>query len=150
MVLKMQLMASEAHYLRARTALAAARDGVDSDAMQKIATEAGKALAALSLAHVEPLVNLVRGQKALLRGQLDRARPFFANAREQFETCHMRLYAAVAGRREGELTPGDQGRFLVERADRAMVELGIVRPDRMARLVAPVSAESQFGLRNPS
>lgn len=139
MVLRMQLLACEALSLKARAALASARDGGDVAAMQKVATEAGKALEQVSMPQVPALVALIKAQKAALRGARDRARDLFSAAKRGFEDADMRMYAAVAGRREGECAGGDEGRFMVERADRAMVEQGVLRPDRLAGLLCPIS-----------
>ena len=140
LVLRMQLLACEAYFLRARAALAAARDGVGPVAsMQKEATEAGKTLEQVAMPHVPGLVALVKAQKAALRGRSDRARELFLEARKAFEDADMALHAAVAGRREGECIRGNQGRFMVERADRALVEQGILRPEKIAQLFCPVS-----------
>ena len=48
----------------------------------------------------------------------------------------MRLFAAAATRRLGELK-GGEGRTLIEQADRVMTAEGVRRPDRLAAMFAP-------------
>ena len=61
---------------------------------------------------------------------------------ELFDVTGMRLYAAAARRRLGELRGGEEGRELVEQADELMRSEEVVRPDRMAAMLAP-----GFGVR---
>ncbi len=142
-VLRVQLLASEAYYMRARVALAAAKASKDTAAMHKVATEAGKALAQIGLPHVPAFVALIKAQKACLRGNIPRARELFASARRDFETGKMGAYAAVARRREGQCIAGDTGRAVVESADRLLVEQGVLRPHRFARVLCPVGATTE-------
>jgi serine/threonine protein kinase/tetratricopeptide (TPR) repeat protein len=138
---KMQLLGAEALFLRARAALAAAVAGGDATLCHKVASEAGKALAALPLGHVPGMVALIRAQKNLLRGREERARTLFGEARTAFEAADMAVHAAVARRREGELMPGRGGRRAVEEAERTLVSQGILRPERIVQMFAPVGAK---------
>lgn len=142
-VLKVQLLASEAYYMRARAALAAAGMGKDDEPLHKVATEAGKALAQIGLPHVPAMVALIKAQKACLRGNIPRARELFRAARRGFETTQMGAYAAVARRREGQCIAGDLGRGVVESADRLLVEQGVLRPQLFARMLCPVGVTTE-------
>jgi len=54
-----------------------------------------------------------------------------------FEAIQFKLSAAATNRQLGRLLGGDEGRALVERGDATMKEEGIVRPDRVAAMLAP-------------
>jgi len=49
----------------------------------------------------------------------------------------MLLYAAVAGRRRGQLLGGDAGRELVQNAETWMIGQGIRNPARWSAMYAP-------------
>ena len=58
-------------------------------------------------------------------------------AEDGFDQGEMKLRAAVTRRRRGELTPGDEGRDLLDAADRWMREQGFASPARVAGAFAP-------------
>jgi hypothetical protein len=58
-------------------------------------------------------------------------------AAEHCAELELKLYAAAARRRQGELTGGDAGAALIVEADSAMAAEGVVRPDRFAEIYAP-------------
>lgn len=138
LLLRLQMLAAEAWFLRARAALAAAAAGGDVEAMQRVATESGKAIAELSIPQAAGMVALIRAQKARLRGRDDRARALLTEGRTAFAAADMGLHAAVCLRRLGELTGGRSGRDQVEAADRFCVEQGVVRPAQLVAVFAPV------------
>jgi hypothetical protein len=49
----------------------------------------------------------------------------------------LRLYAAAARRRQGELLGGHKGRQLVAEANSWMAGQGVVRPERMTAMLVP-------------
>ena len=49
----------------------------------------------------------------------------------------MAMHLAVARRRRGELTGGEEGADLVERADDWLRGQGVARPDLLAEVLAP-------------
>ena len=55
----------------------------------------------------------------------------------RLDAAGLRLYAAAARRRLGELVAGDEGHRLVEQADAWMKVQNVRRPDRMTALLAP-------------
>jgi serine/threonine protein kinase/tetratricopeptide (TPR) repeat protein len=64
------------------------------------------------------------------------------SAIQGFEVTGMRLYAAAARWRLGELRGGQDGRALVQRAEEFMRSEEVVRPDRITAMLAP-----GFGVR---
>ena len=65
----------------------------------------------------------------------------FQQAEGQFDVLQMRLMAAVARYRRGQLIERDEGDGLVSDAHERMVRLGVDRPDRFAAMLAPVAAQ---------
>ena len=69
--------------------------------------------------------------------QPERAQRLLRDAIRACEECDMRLLAAAARRRLGEVMGGRDGRALVEQADAWMREQGIRNPNRMTAVLAP-------------
>ena len=82
---------------------------VDLSSIRKDLTETGRALEQVPLPHAPALVAMLKAQRASLRGKKERARELFAEARRGFEAADMALYAAIAGRREGEAVGATRG-----------------------------------------
>jgi hypothetical protein len=59
------------------------------------------------------------------------------SAAAALDAAEMKLFAAAARRRQGELLSGDQGRALVTQADAFMAGQRIQDPPRMAQLFVP-------------
>ena len=79
--------------------------------------------------------NLIRAGLAALGGDSARAVILLAEAVERFEAVEMRLCAASARRRLGELTGGDRGQANVARADQWMTDQKIQNPAGMASMI---------------
>jgi len=58
-------------------------------------------------------------------------------AAERFDACAMRFYAAATRRRLGMLEAGEAGRAGVADVDELLQGEGVVRPDRLAAMMAP-------------
>jgi eukaryotic-like serine/threonine-protein kinase len=82
---------------------------------------------------------------AVVRGQRDVALAHLDVAAERLEQFDMKLLAAVARRRLGELLGGDEGAATVAAADAWMKEQGVVSPARVARMYAPGFALGSIG-----
>jgi hypothetical protein len=80
---------------------------------------------------------LARAAVACAQGDLDLAVRALEAARVAARATHQMMFYAAATRRLGELRGGDEGHALVAEADAAMREQAIVRPDRMAAMLAP-------------
>jgi hypothetical protein len=80
---------------------------------------------------------------AVLRGDLDAAAADYRSAALGFDAADTTTVAAAARWRLGELLGGDAGRALVDQARAALVAEGIVRPDRVVAMFAPVAADSR-------
>jgi hypothetical protein len=139
MLTQIQHLRIEALHVRARCALAAAaaarggaRDrwlrGVERD-LRRIARERAP--------WTRGWVELLAAGIAAGRGDDDGAAAWAREAAARCEATGMRLYAAAARRRLGELLRGDEGGRLVANADAWMAEQGIRDPRRMMMVLAP-------------
>jgi hypothetical protein len=86
---------------------------------------------------------LVRAQLAVLHGDLDAATAGYRSAAAAFDALDMSLIASAARWRLGELVGGDEGRTLIDQVGAALTAEGIVRPDRVVAMFAPVPAEAR-------
>jgi tetratricopeptide (TPR) repeat protein len=83
---------------------------------------------------------------AVLRGDLDAAVDGYRAAAAAWDASDTMLLAAPARWRLGELLGGDEGRALVEQATAALSAEGVVRPERVVAMFAPVPPEARrFG-----
>ena len=85
----------------------------------------------------DPLAAIVRAGVASLRNEKQTAISLLSNACAGFEEAHMKLYAAVAKRRLGEITGGVEGKRLIDEADRWMQEQKIKAPSQITMMLAP-------------
>jgi hypothetical protein len=102
---------------------------------------AGTALGAHAVAR--PALLLVHGGLAVLSGDLGAAARAYWAASDGFEGFEMVMNAAAARWRLGELLGGDAGRALIGQASAALAAEGIVRPDRVVAMLAPVPADAR-------
>jgi serine/threonine protein kinase len=91
----------------------------------------------VGLAWTSALAELWRGGAARLLGHLDEAARHHREALDRFERLDMKLYAAAARCRLGEVLGGDEGRKLADAARTALESEAIARPDRVISMVAP-------------
>jgi len=90
-----------------------------------------------------PVPLLVRAELAVLRGDLDAAVEGYRGAEAGFDALDMALLSSAARWRLGELLGGDEGRARVDQVSAALSAEGIVRPDRVVAMLAPVSADAR-------
>jgi hypothetical protein len=90
-----------------------------------------------------PVPLLASAGLAVLRGDLDAAARSYRDAAASFEAGDMTMNAWCARWRLGELLGGDEGRALVDQARAALSAEGIVRPDRVVAMLAPVAADAR-------
>lgn len=83
---------------------------------------------------------LIRGQAAMLRGQTSTALEHLGCAAATFDEQEMSLHAAVTRYRLGQYRADEQGVSEVQGAEAFMREQGVVRPDRMVAMLAPVTS----------
>jgi serine/threonine protein kinase len=138
MLLRVQLIRVQSHDLRARAALAAAC--ADATARERWLTDVESSARKLDRERIpwaQALGALARAGAAAARGQDERAVGLFEDAITRCRAADMRLHAAIAERRKGQVMAGTGGAQLVASADRWMADEGVVSPARMAFTFAP-------------
>jgi eukaryotic-like serine/threonine-protein kinase len=142
LLLMVQFVRIDSLCIRARTALAAS---LETRTFAPLLGEADRCAAKIErekMAWSTPLAALLEAGIAQRRGTLDVARKAYEKAMFGFDAASMRLYAAVARMRFGELIGGDEGRAHVEAARIWMTSQSIVRPERIAAMLAPVEVRA--------
>jgi hypothetical protein len=138
LLMRVQVLRIEARHLRARCALAAIVSGAaQTEQLFETAARLARLIEQEQMAWARPLAALVRASLAGLRGDRERAAELCAVAVAGFEAAQMRLYAAAARRRLGQLTAGAEGEALVAEADEWMRQQRIRQPAQIARMLAP-------------
>ncbi len=127
----------ELHALRAAATQAAARWSADRETLLRVAERDARLLAKEGVPLATALSHLAFAGTAVARGQRERAIPLFERAEQAFAALAMRLHAAVARRRRGELLGGDEGRALIWSCDEWMITEEVRNPERMAAMLAP-------------
>jgi hypothetical protein len=138
LLLRVEAVRIDCLYLRGSSAVAAAYPTNDGARLLKIAEKDARALGREERPYAHAFSRALHAAVALDRGQLDRAAALYGEAASQFDALQMALHAAAMRRRRGEIVLGDEGRDLIEDADRRMGERGVMRPDRLAAMLAPV------------
>jgi hypothetical protein len=137
MLLQIRQQRIETYSARARAAVAAADAGLDPARTLAIAARHAKKIVGEELAYAVGQGLLVQAAVAHARGQRDDAAALLGQAIERLESTGMEMHAAVARRRLGELTGGDEGRRLCARADGWLTTAGVVDRDAIVRMLAP-------------
>jgi len=127
----------DAHLLRGRAMLAAAAAGIGAGGELRAAARSARRLAREARADTGGHADLVRAGIAAVRGRRPRALEALARARECFEAEGLRLAAAYASRRWGELTGGAEGDEIVRAADGVLAGAAIKSPARWLAVHAP-------------
>lgn len=123
----------ECHYLRARAALAMAAATTRPEAYLSRARACANAIASERMPWSDPISRLLQACIANLAGLPAEARRYLVEAADGFDRADMRLYAAVARRRLGELEPS----VLREQAEAWMIGQTIKNPARLTAMLAP-------------
>jgi hypothetical protein len=130
-MLRIQVLRIVLAHLRARSALAAARSGVDPGA-EKIARSAARQIARERVPWAAPMADSLRAGADALGGARALAAERLARAAAEFDSAGMLSYAASSRRRLGQLEGGEEGARKIASADDAFRALGVRDPERMA------------------
>ncbi len=137
-VLLLQIARVETRSLRARSALAAARaQPTQRRALLRTATRETARLGAEPVPITRPLTTLVRAGIAACSNRPEDALSLLSQAEAGFDAAAMRLHAACARYRRGQLIGGDSGRALMVSAGNEMRREEIAVPERIADVLAP-------------
>ncbi|HEY4157872.1 MAG TPA: AAA family ATPase [Polyangiaceae bacterium] len=141
--LRIGILRVQLWHLRGMSALAEAhalkRRGRPSDARQLFleAERAAHKLAREPLALTKPLGGLLLSAVEYENGARERARTRLGHCVSEFERQDMRLYAAAARTRLGEILGGDEGAELIRDARGALGSEGVVSCDAMVNVLSP-------------
>ncbi len=136
MLLRIQSVRIEGNYLRARAALAYARETGDSRALAA-AEESARAIVKERAPWGNPLVTMVRAAISHQRGDTDRAATLLRTAAADLDQVDMAIYAAACRARLGTLIGGDEGDQLLAGSRKLMDAQGIRNAARVVNLYAP-------------
>jgi hypothetical protein len=137
-LLRLESVRLDALHLRAAGAVAAAGSDSDGPRLLADAERDARALRREGSPLADALAAGLLAAIALARGHESKARQGFTDAEAAFAALDLPLHESAMRRRRGELTLGDDGRALCLEADGAMWARGVVRPDRLAAILAPV------------
>jgi hypothetical protein len=141
MLLRVQYFLIESLYHRACSALAFAADSTGNSARKldfvQLATRDAARIMREHAPWGDGLAYLVRAGALATQGQQEAAEPILRSAENALESADMHLFATAARRRRGETIKGDEGKALIEVADRSMRQQGIQSPERIAWMLAP-------------
>jgi len=123
----------------ARTTAAAAGGGAGAarDRNLRAAARDARAIERERAPWADPMVDLVRASIAAFGGDARAAAAGLGAASAGFTRAHMAIHAAAAARRLGEVEGGAAGEARIATADALLAAQGIVRPARVADLMAP-------------
>ena len=132
-----QLLRVTTDYSLAYSALRLASTRENRKPLLKIARERAKRLTGEEFPTAAPYISYINGSVAHLQGDDENAVKYLRESVVAFDAIQFKLDAAATNRQLGRLLGGDEGRVLVAQADATMKEEGIVRPDRIAAMLAP-------------
>jgi hypothetical protein len=137
LLLRMQWTRIEAAYVRARCALLMSASGRDARAYLVAARHEVRRIDREGMAWSDPIARLLGAAIAFLDGDVAGAERRLIDSIDGFDRAGMRLYAAAARRRLGQIAASGRGREQSAAGDVWMASEGIVNPSRMTRLIAP-------------
>ena len=130
----------EMYFLQARTALAAYSLAPSGSCRRAVARYTRK-LERERMPRCAPLTGLIYAGLAVQQDKQSQAIYHLEQASAGFDREAMRLHAAVARRRLGQLLANARGEALIQAAEEWMTSQGIKNPERMTGLLAPGFSE---------
>jgi serine/threonine protein kinase len=137
LLLQVQQVRVDVDQLWARSALAIATKSTDQNRFFHEAERRARRLERERVPWAMAHAQCIRAGIAAGRGDRTKAHALVTAAARGYEAADMRLYAAAARRRSGELLGGDEGRARIAAADRWMTDQGVRRPTRITAMYAP-------------
>jgi tetratricopeptide (TPR) repeat protein len=136
-LLRVQYVRADAHFVRARAALASAADPAIRQARCAEARRLAKRLAGERMPWTTALAEMISAGATSLEGPPDRAAGLLRAALQCAEQAEMAIHAAAIRHQLGLLVGGEEGRELVAKASDAMKSQGICAPVRFANMLQP-------------
>ena len=137
MLTRVQVLRVESFYLRGRCALAMASTNRSPRRFLSVARTCARRIAGERMHWSDPIGMLLQAGIAALEGRDTDALASFHAAADRFDRADMKLYAAVARHRIGELQRDDDGRAQLQAAGAWMAAQQIKNPICMTRMLAP-------------
>jgi eukaryotic-like serine/threonine-protein kinase len=140
LLLRVQFIRTSMQFLRARAALAAAVSvrhcrPAEARSLLAVAHRAARRLDRERMPCPTAYARLIRGALAVIKGDSSGAVARLTEAVTCFEGVEMRLCAAAARRRLGELVGGTRGQEEIDRADRWMSDQKIKNPASLVSMI---------------
>ncbi len=137
LLLRVQQSRIDIQQSRARSALAAAVTSRDPGPFLVAARRDARRLERERMPWSSACARLIQAGIAAVRGNSEAAVPLLADAEQRLESIDMRLCAAAARRRRGQLLGGEEGRALIGSADAFFASQQVKEPARLAAVYAP-------------
>jgi hypothetical protein len=137
LLMRVQFILVEMHFLRARAALALATISQEKKALIATAESDAARIERETLSWAQPLAQLIRASIAALRGDQSSALSFLKAAEIGFQAANMPLYENAARYQHGLLLADREGERLMEAAENWMQNQQIKNPALMSNMVAP-------------
>jgi hypothetical protein len=137
LVLRAQLGRSELYTSRVRAALAAAHAGTDPDRLLALADKDARRILKEGNPFTGGLARQLLSGVESMRGQEEEAVIHLRGSITDFTAAGMPMHVAVSRMRLGKLVGGDEGKRLLAEADDWMQSEGVVKPERVAAMIAP-------------
>jgi len=137
LITRLPVFRVETHYMRGRSALAMAAMNRTTHRFLSIARAEARRIAAERMPWSDPIALLLRAGVAYLEGNVALSLRILHDAVDRFERADMKLYAAVARLRIGELQRDAAGRELHDTGVAWMAQQDIKNPAAFTRMLAP-------------
>jgi hypothetical protein len=136
-LLRVQYVRADAHFVRARAALASCVDDTIGPARRAEARRLAKRLTSERMPWTDALADMIWAGIASLEGTPVQAATLLRVALRSAERADMSIHAAAILHQLGVLVSGEEGRALVQKASDAMTSQGIHVPARFAGMLLP-------------
>jgi hypothetical protein len=140
LLLRVQQVHVDALQSRARSTLAMAAGAADPQPFLRAARTDARRLERQSVPWAAAIAQLILAAGSAIEGDRAAAAARFKTAASKLDDVDMKLFAAVARRRRGELIGGDEGNALIAQSTAWMESQNIRDPVRMSNMVIPLVA----------
>lgn len=137
LILRTQFALIEISHLRACTTLAVASTGLEQQAMLQAARRDADTIERERMPWGNALAGLIRAGVAVTSGDRKAGLQLLARAEQNLLATDMKLHAAAARYRRGEMMGGVKGQALIDEGKAWMHERGIVEPARFTAMLVP-------------
>ncbi|MBI4750745.1 MAG: protein kinase [Acidobacteria bacterium] len=136
-VLSHQMGFIQSFQFQARVALAMAQNQRKASSFLKLAETNARQIQNEKMLFAEGWAELIFAGIEATRGRTVETLKYLHSAENKLAEADMKLYAAAACRRRGELLANDEGKALIQQSEAWMIEQEIKNPARMADMLVP-------------